>query len=423
MGNDPDRPDNQAGMSGQFLSLRRRYHTGQSAAARLQHHTNEVQVLATWALRIGVGGWAMVREGSLKITNRVFDALDRDSVIGPGWHDHDLEHGDPMSEGHQTQGRTLAAIAIGEARGLVAEGKLLRRRRFGRGKQVVEVTVERSQGPASDPELVLVHVRDVSEVAQAQARLAETQERLRQREQIGRAGEVAMQVGHDLGNLVGALNARLMLMEAEGALPDHTLHSLKAIVEAQAGLIARLKSLARRPDEQAERVQLLDQVVKPAIQLVESTLQQRTRSQRVWVCIEAQVGQLPPVHAVRDALVNLVINLLVNARDAMPEGGQIRIGGQVSDGQVCLTVEDRGTGIPDEVLPSIFEPFFSTKADRGMGMGLAMARQLMRQLGGDIYARNRPEGGAAFELRFPGTYLNNVQDRESPPGPNPHERS
>jgi signal transduction histidine kinase len=209
-----------------------------------------------------------------------------------------------------------------------------------------------------------------------------------------------------------------MLIEAEAALADGPLQSLKAIVEAQSGLIARLKALARRPEEDPEPVRLLDQIVRPAVQLVESVLQPKTERKAIWVRIDERLGQLPPVLAVRDGLVNLVINLLVNARDAMPKGGQVLIGGKVSGGQVCLTVEDQGTGIPDDVLPRIFEPFFSTKADRGMGMGLAMARQLMRRLGGDILARNRPEGGAAFELRFPASYANDVQDREGPRGPN-----
>lgn len=417
MGNDPDRPDSSASGRAQLLTLRRQYHQTVPAGESMRNQSSDVHILATWALRIGMGGWAMVRGGAVKITNRGFDALDRDSAIGPGW--HDMEQGDSLGEGQGGHGRSLAAIVTDEARLLLAQGTLLRRRRFGRGNQVVEVTVERSRAPTLEPELVLAHVRDVTEVAQAQARLAELQDRLRDREHLTRAGEVAMQVGHDLGNLVGALSARLMLIEAEGALPDDSLHGLKAIVEAQAGLIARLKSLARRPDEQPEPVELLDQVVRPAIQLMESILQPKTERKAVWVRVDERVGQLPPVLAVRDDLVNLVINLLVNARDAMPEGGQILIGGQTLDEHVYLTVEDQGTGIRDEVLPRIFEPFFSTKADRGMGMGLAMARQLMRRLGGDVTARNRPEGGAAFELRFPRAHIGDVQDREGSRGPNP----
>jgi signal transduction histidine kinase len=416
MGSNPDRPDKPASLRRDFLSLQRRYHQLIPAAASLRREATDVQILATWALRIGMGGWAMVRGGTVKITNRGFDALDRDSAIGPGW--HDMEQGDALADEQDGHGRSLRVIVADEARVLLAEGKLVRRRSFGRGRQVVEVTVERSRAAGVDPELALAHVRDMTDVAQARARLAELQDRLRDREQIARTGEVAMQVGHDLGNLVGALNARLMLIEAEAALADGPLQSLKAIVEAQSGLIARLKALARRPEEDPEPVRLLDQIVRPAVQLVESVLQPKTERKAIWVRIDERLGQLPPVLAVRDGLVNLVINLLVNARDAMPKGGQVLIGGKVSGGQVCLTVEDQGTGIPDDVLPRIFEPFFSTKADRGMGMGLAMARQLMRRLGGDILARNRPEGGAAFELRFPASYANDVQDREGSRGPN-----
>jgi signal transduction histidine kinase len=416
MGSDPDRPDNAASLRREFLSLRRQYHQLIPAAASLRREAADVQILATWALRIGMGGWAMVRGGTVKITNHGFDALDRGSAIGPGW--HDMEPADARGEDQDGHGRSLRVIVADEARALLGEGKLVRRRRFGRGRQMVEVTVERSRAPAPDPALVLAHVRDVTDIARTQARMSELQDRLRDREQIARAGEVAVQVGHDLGNLVGALNARFMLIEAEGALPEHSLQSLKAIVEAQSGLIARLKALARRPEEQPEPVQLLGQVVRPALQLLEGILLPKTERKAVWVRIDESVGRLPPVLAVRDALVNLVINLVVNARDAMPEGGQIVIQGHVLARHVCLTVEDQGSGIPQDVLPRIFEPFFSTKADRGMGMGLAMARQLMRRLGGDILARNRPEGGAAFELRFPASYANDVQDREGPPGPN-----
>ena len=104
---------------------------------------------------------------------------------------------------------------------------------------------------------------------------------------------------------------------------------------------------------------------------------------------------------VRDTLVNVMINLVVNARDAMPEGGVVRIVGDSNASAVLLAVEDQGTGIPAQVLPRMFRPFFSTKRDRGMGMGLSIARQVMRQLGGNITAANRPEGGARFELQFP----------------------
>ncbi len=227
------------------------------------------------------------------------------------------------------------------------------------------------------------------------------QESLRQREQAARSGELALELGHDLGNLVGALSARLMVLEAEGVLPRSSLEALQTIAHAQAALVARLKSLARLPEEQPESLSLLADVVNPAVQIVESSLQPPGGRQPVLVRLDGNLIHLPRVMGVRDTLVNVMINLVVNARDAMPEGGVVRIVGDSNASVVLLAVEDQGTGIPAQVLPRIFRPFFSTKRDRGMGMGLSIARQVMRQLGGNITAANRPEGGARFELQFP----------------------
>ena len=419
MGNERVRRDGRSGASATSPPMRPGHRDHPAGVPPFTRERGDVQMLATWALRIGAGGWAMVRDGAVRVTNRVFDALDRDSIIGPGW--QDLDHDDPTGEHPDERGRSLADIVTDEARLLIRDGQLLRRRRFRRGGQVVEVTTERSRVGGVDPTMVVAQARELSDLALAEARLAELQERLREREQLTRAGELAMRVGHDLGNLVGALNARLMLLEADGSLDDGTLRSLQAIAEAQSALIGRLKSVASRPPGQPEPVDLLSEVIRPAIQLVESTLQQPTRRQAVVVRIDPKTAQLPRVLAVRDDLVNLLINLLVNARDAMPDGGQIWICGAASDDEIRLSVEDQGTGIPAEVLPRIFDPFFSTKGTGGTGMGLAMARQLMRGLGGDVTARNRPEGGAAFDLRFPSPTSMSYKIENRPGDPSPGE--
>jgi signal transduction histidine kinase len=99
-------------------------------------------------------------------------------------------------------------------------------------------------------------------------------------------------------------------------------------------------------------------------------------------------------------LQHVFINLLLNARDAMPDGGTITIRAFPQGDRVVVTVEDEGTGIPPSCLSRIFEPFFTTKHANGSGIGLAMARDTMSRSSGSICARNRPEGGACFELSF-----------------------
>jgi signal transduction histidine kinase len=334
----------------------------------------------------------------LRVTNRVFDALERQSVIGPRW--VLLQPGGASADPGDS-GRTLAEAVVLEAQRLLNDGHKLRRTRYCRGHQIIEVTTERS--PTAPPEdgLVLANIRDVSDIVGSETRLAILQDSLRQREQAARSGELALELGHDLGNLVGALSARLMVLEAEGVLPRSSLEALQTIAQAQAALVARLKSLARLPEEQPESLSLLADVVNPAVQIVESSLQPPGGRQPVLVRLDGNLIQLPRVMGVRDTLVNVMINLVVNARDAMPEGGVVRIFGDSNASMVLLAVEDQGTGIPAHVLPRMFRPFFSTKHDRGMGMGLSIARQVMRRLGGNITAANRPEGGARFELQFP----------------------
>lgn len=104
----------------------------------------------------------------------------------------------------------------------------------------------------------------------------------------------------------------------------------------------------------------------------------------------------------------VILNLAVNARDAMPRGGQITIStrnapaaGTANGARVRLTVSDTGMGIPPEILEKIFEPFFSTKGEKGTGLGLATVYGIIQQSGGDIRVQTAPEKGTAFEIDLP----------------------
>jgi CheY-like chemotaxis protein len=98
----------------------------------------------------------------------------------------------------------------------------------------------------------------------------------------------------------------------------------------------------------------------------------------------------------------IVINLLVNARDAMPEGGEISVATRVVGEQLLLEVQDRGCGIPLELQPRIFEPFFTTKApEKGTGLGLSTVKRITEQLQGRIDLESEPGKGTTFRLAFP----------------------
>jgi signal transduction histidine kinase len=327
------------------------------------------------------------------------DAFDRGCAIGPRW--HVLAPGGVGST-DDGPGQLLAEVVVEEARRLTpAAGSASRRLRCARGQMVVEVMLELSATSITDT-MVLGTVRDISDLVKSEAELAAMQARIMEKERLGLAGQLAVGVAHDLGNLVGALSARLMVLDSVGSSDRENVEALHAISEAQTALVHRLKAIgSHRLESGNAPVALLPEVVRPAVMMVESWLLHRDRRRPVRIRIDEDVANLPVVQAPRDELVNLVINLMINARDAMPDGGVIRIGGSAEGaGRVRLWVRDEGTGIPVKDLNQIFQPFFSTKGKNGLGMGLATAKETMLRAGGDITARNLEGGGACFELIF-----------------------
>jgi signal transduction histidine kinase len=99
----------------------------------------------------------------------------------------------------------------------------------------------------------------------------------------------------------------------------------------------------------------------------------------------------------------VLVNLLLNALDGMPQGGVLSVSLEAPAGRdVRLTVSDTGVGIPAEILPRLFTPFTTTKSN-GTGLGLSISRRIVEEHGGRISASNRPEGGACFAITLPGT--------------------
>ncbi|WP_233261843.1 sensor histidine kinase [Vitiosangium sp. GDMCC 1.1324] len=235
-----------------------------------------------------------------------------------------------------------------------------------------------------------------------QARLRRT---LAEREHLRTLGEMVLGVAHDLNNTLNAMKLRLELIQRDTRLAARqrdNLEALERIVSDASTRVHHLQDFARRHREErnGEPV-LLAEVVREAMEIARGDLEQRAAREGLTLRLDVKVPPLPPVSGSAADLRYVLINLLLNARDAMPRGGTIRVRGRHQRGQVILTVEDEGTGISQEHLPSIFEPFFTTKGRQGTGLGLAMAHGVISRAGGTITATNRPRGGARFTLTVP----------------------
>jgi PAS domain S-box-containing protein len=251
--------------------------------------------------------------------------------------------------------------------------------------------------------------RDVTEVRATTEVLQRTQEALVHSQKIEAMGKVTGGVAHDFNNLLTPILGGLDLLQRRG-LPDAKAEKLVggALQAAERArlLVQRLLAFARR-----QPLRLVSTDVTALIQglreLIETSLGPR-------VALELKLApDLPHVCADAAQLEMALINLAVNARDAMPDGGTVtltatavRIAG---DGRgleagryVRLTVADTGTGMAPDVIDRAIEPFFSTKGlGRGTGLGLSMVDGLMAQLGGALRIESRPDAGTRVHLWLP----------------------
>jgi signal transduction histidine kinase len=232
--------------------------------------------------------------------------------------------------------------------------------------------------------------------------LQRVQDQRYQNERLRALGELASGLAHDLSN---SLNAAMLRLDVVRQKADPILHpDIDAVIRSITNAAERVKGVrnfARAGHEHHPSAIDLGPLVRQAIEMVEMVIKPPTLlGGRVRIeC--ALPDSLPPISAVATELQHVIANLLLNARDAMPEGGTVTITAKVTD-RVELSVADEGAGIAQENLDRIFSPFFTTKPT-GSGLGLSMAQDVMTRLGGEISARNRPEGGAEFTLRFPRT--------------------
>lgn len=253
---------------------------------------------------------------------------------------------------------------------------------------------------------------DISERLRAESELASAQEALRQSQKMEAMGSLTGGVAHDFNNLLTPIVGGLDMLQRRGVggareqrLIDGALHS----AERAKTLVQRLLAFARRQPLQPRPVDI-GSLVAGMAELVASTSGPQTR-------VSVEVDQdLPAAVADQNQLEMAILNLSVNARDAMPEGGRLTVAAQAVDldvdhrtglapgRYVCLSVTDTGGGMDADTLKRSVEPFFSTKGlGKGTGLGLSMVHGLAAQLGGALAIDSQLGRGTRVELWLPTT--------------------
>ncbi len=268
----------------------------------------------------------------------------------------------------------------------------------------LEETPTLHEGPflMEERNLIDALAREVSGIMERhQARLekADLEEQLRHADRLATLGQLAAGVAHELNEPLGNILGFAQLAQKVEGVPQSVLKDLQKIVNAclhSREIIHKLKLTARQAPPHREQVDL-NEIIRERLFFIES------RCIKHGIRIVRKLdARLPTLVADASQLHQVLINLMVNAVQAMPEGGTLTITTRGDVEKVFFTIEDTGIGISEEALNKIFLPFFTTKdADQGTGLGLSVVDDIVKGHGGEIFAESVLGKGTAFHVSIP----------------------
>jgi PAS domain S-box-containing protein len=230
----------------------------------------------------------------------------------------------------------------------------------------------------------------------------ETHARLIHSEKLAVTGRLLASVSHELNNPIQAIQNALFLLKDEKTISKQAREDLGLVLaetERMAALLDRLRTTYQPVRKEDFRPVQVNDIIRDVRALFDTQL----RHARITFTFEADPA-LPTVLGLSDQLRQVILNLFLNAEDAMPGGGRMAVSTKSlpEAGEIRISVSDTGSGIDPAILPRIFEPFQSGK-EKGTGLGLAICQEIIANHNGRIQPENRLDGGAAFHIWLPVT--------------------
>jgi len=266
------------------------------------------------------------------------------------------------------------------------------------GELNLAVTLSGVPGRDGKVDGLLAIVRDMTS-----QRELETQ--MHQSEKLTALGQVAGGIAHDFNNLLQAILGYSQLMTKNMGNADVVRRGLSVIETAATGgaeTVRRIQKFARlRPDEPFVSVEI-NQVIQDAVAITRPRWEERVAKGGVPLRLDLRLTPLPAVMGRPSELNEVITNLILNAIDAMPEGGTLGIYTRPEgDEHVVLTVTDTGMGMPEHVRTRIFDPFFTTKGEVGTGLGLSVSFSIVQRHSGEMRVESQAGRGTTFTIVLP----------------------
>jgi PAS domain S-box-containing protein len=284
------------------------------------------------------------------------------------------------------------ALATGEVGDYQKERRFVRKDGQVRWGRLIVSFVQVAKG--QEPQFALAMLEDITE-------RKKNQDFLLRAERLAIVGRLGASLAHEINNPLQAALGCLGLAEEsleDGAAVRRYLAVAMEELERAASVVSRLRNLAREPEKREKHPADLNALLEKTLVLI----RKRCRDQGVEVQWN-RTADLSPVPIVADNMQQVFLNLILNAVEAMPEGGQLQVSTIPVDQPqgVRVTIADTGKGIEPDSLSNIFEPFYSTRPD-GMGLGLYISKKIVEDHGGRLEVESRVGKGSKFSVWLPG---------------------
>jgi nitrogen-specific signal transduction histidine kinase len=255
----------------------------------------------------------------------------------------------------------------------------------------VSISASRYSDHEGRPAGTLLTIRDITRRKKLQAQLQHAQ-------RLESIGMIASGVAHNFRNILAGIsvNNQLMEMKFKDNKPImEIVDRVESAVRRGARLVDELMQFSRKSGTEELKITNLSSVIKETYDLIGESFDKR-------IDVQLEIPDSIPIMGDQSALSQVIMNLATNARDAMPEGGLLRIAAWKKGKQAEVVVSDTGHGMDKATTAKCFDPFFTTKdVDRGTGLGLSTTYGIIREHGGDIHAYSETGKGTIFKIYLP----------------------
>ena len=244
------------------------------------------------------------------------------------------------------------------------------------------------------------HVKELSHYIAEQERI---REQFSQMEKLSALGELASGVAHDFNNTLAGILGRAQLLQRTND-PEKIKRGLDIIIktaEDGAKTVKRIQDFARQRRDHDFELVSVDQILLDASEITRPRWKTCAEASNIHITLDLQIGSNAMVMGDDSELREVLVNMVFNAIDAMPEGGTLTLSTRTVNDSVVIKIVDTGVGMYPEVRSRIFDPFFTTKGKAGLGLGLAVSFGIIRRHGGNIEVESQYGSGTEFRVTLP----------------------